>query len=572
MYLKKSKNYKTGRTQLSAVQGYRENGKTKSKTIKTFGYLDILEKEYADPIAHFTEVVKQMDEERKADTSKTLITINPTECLTLNENSRKNFGYTAFSKIYHELEIQEFFRSRQRSAKVDYNLNSIFKLLVFTRLLNPASKRSSYEDFFRTFERTDFSLDDLYRSLDFFRKYQKDLQIWIHEHIQSSYGRDTSLVYYDVTNYYFESDKTDEMKMRGPSKENRKDPIIQMGLFMDTNGIPITYGLFPGNTLDKQTLQPMMENIAENYNIGRAIVVADRGMITGDNIANILSQGNGYILSYSIRGSDSEFKKYVLDESKYEKYDSGFKIKARIAPREIWITNQETGKKKKYAVDEKHVVFYSPEYAARTRHERETALEKAKKYISNPALYTSALNYGAAKYVDNITYDQETGEILPKEGKKLRLNRELIAEEERFDGYYAIVSSEHNMGKHQILDIYRGLWKIEESFKITKTDLRTRPVYLSNDDHIRAHFLICFVSLVIARLLEDRLEGKYSVTELLESLRKCECSKLEENIYLFNYYDDVLKDLGENLGIDYSKKYMRLNEIKKILAGTKTTT
>lgn len=572
MYLKKSKNYKTGRTQLSAVQGYRENGKTKSKTIKTFGYLDILEKEYADPIAHFTEVVKQMDEERKADTSKTLITINPTECLTLNENSRKNFGYTAFSKIYHELEIQEFFRSRQRSAKVDYNLNSIFKLLVFTRLLNPASKRSSYEDFFRTFERTDFSLDDLYRSLDFFRKYQKDLQIWIHEHIQSSYGRDTSLVYYDVTNYYFESDKTDEMKMRGPSKENRKDPIIQMGLFMDTNGIPITYGLFPGNTLDKQTLQPMMENIAENYNIGRAIVVADRGMITGDNIANILSQGNGYILSYSIRGSDSEFKKYVLDESKYEKYDSGFKIKARIAPREIWITNQETGKKKKYAVDEKHVVFYSPEYAARTRHERETALEKAKKYISNPALYTSALNYGAAKYVDNITYDQETGEILPKEGKKLRLNRELIAEEERFDGYYAIVSSEHNMGKHQILDIYRGLWKIEESFKITKTDLRTRPVYLSNDDHIRAHFLICFVSLVIARLLEYRLEGKYSVTELLESLRKCECSKLEENIYLFNYYDDVLKDLGENLGIDYSKKYMRLNEIKKILAGTKTTT
>ena len=572
MYLKKSKNYKTGRTQLSAVQGYRENGKAKSKTIKTFGYLDILEKEYADPILHFTEIVRQMDEERKADISRTQITINPAKSLNLNEDSRKNFGYTAFSKIYHELDIQEFFRSRQRSAKVDYNLNSIFKLLVFTRLLNPASKRSSYEDFSKTFERTDFSLDDLYRSLDFFRKYQKDLQIWIHEHIQSSYGRDTSLVYYDVTNYYFESDKTDEMKMRGLSKENRKDPIIQMGLFMDTNGIPITYGLFPGNTLDKQTLQPMMENIAENYNIGRAIVVADRGMITGDNIANILAQGNGYILSYSIRSSDNEFKKYVLDESKYDKYDNGFKIKARIAPREIWITNRETGKKKKYVVDEKHVVFYSPEYAERTRHERESALEKARKYISNPALYTSALNYGAAKYVDNITYDKETGEILPKEGKKLRLNSELIAEEEKFDGYYAIVSSEHRMGKHQILDIYRGLWKIEESFKITKTDLRTRPVYLSKDDHIRAHFLICFVSLVIARILEYRLNGKYCVTEILESLRKCECSKLEENIYLFNYYDDVLKDLGEKLGIDYSKKYMRLNEIKKILAGTKTTT
>lgn len=572
MYLKKSKNYKTGRTQLSAVQGYRENGKAKSKTIKTFGYLDILEKEYADPILHFTEIVRQMDEERKADISRTQITINPAKSLNLNEDSRKNFGYTAFSKIYHELDIQEFFRSRQRSAKVDYNLNSIFKLLVFTRLLNPASKRSSYEDFSKTFERTDFSLDDLYRSLDFFRKYQKDLQIWIHEHIQSSYGRDTSLVYYDVTNYYFESDKTDEMKMRGLSKENRKDPIIQMGLFMDTNGIPITYGLFPGNTLDKQTLQPMMENIAENYNIGRAIVVADRGMITGDNIANILAQGNGYILSYSIRSSDNEFKKYVLDESKYDKYDNGFKIKARIAPREIWITNRETGKKKKYSVDEKHVVFYSPEYAERTRHERESALEKARKYISNPALYTSALNYGAAKYVDNITYDKETGEILPKEGKKLRLNSELIAEEEKFDGYYAIVSSEHRMGKHQILDIYRGLWKIEESFKITKTDLRTRPVYLSKDDHIRAHFLICFVSLVIARILEYRLNGKYCVTEILESLRKCECSKLEENIYLFNYYDDVLKDLGEKLGIDYSKKYMRLNEIKKILAGTKTTT
>ncbi|HBK70507.1 MAG TPA: IS1634 family transposase [Flavobacteriaceae bacterium] len=570
MFLRKATNKKNGRTYLSIVHGYydKKAKNSKAKTIKSLGYLDLLEKEYDDPIAHFTEVAQQMNEEYKKENAPVSITFNLSEEIDKSTTNRKNFGYAALSKIYHELKIDKFLTNRQRHTNEEYSANSIMKLLVFARMLFPASKRKTFNNKEMFFEKTNFSLDDIYRCLGLFNKHKDELQLWMHERIKEKYNRNTNLVYYDVTNYYFEINEPDDMRKKGISKEKRSDPIVQMGLFIDDKGIPITYKLFPGNTADCSTLIPMLSNMQRKYSLGRVIVVADRGITSGDNIYYTLSTKNGYVLSYSVRGSSEKFKNYVLSDEGYRKKVDGFKIKSRLEPREIWVT-MTNGKKKKVTVHEKQVVFYSPKYALKARKDREKAVKKAQDLIRHPSKYNKSSAYGAAKYIKNLTFDSKTGELLEDAKKALYFNEERLREEEKFDGYYAIVTSEHKETDKKILDIYRGLWKIEESFKVTKSDLEARPVYLSDKDHIDAHFLTCFISLVIARLLEYRLKGKYSIPSILESLSRASCSHIKENFYLFDYDDEILEATGKELEIDFSKKFMPLKEIKKILGYVK---
>ncbi len=572
MFLRKNRNAKTGRTHLAIVHGYRSaDGRNRHKTVQKIGFLDVLEQEYEDPIAHFTQLAKQMTAEHEEKTRPITLTLSPQDSLPVGTDNRKNFGYVAISKIYHELELDYFINNRRRYTKTAYNHNAIFKLLVYQRLLQPSSKRKTFEQKHHFFDIMDFSLDDVYRSLCFFTKFKDEMLLSLHKRITTLYNRDTSLVYYDVTNYYFEIDTQDDMRRNGICKEHRPDPIIQMGLFMDTDGIPLTYGLYPGNMLDKQTLIPMIQTIRTDYTLGRIIIVADRGMMAGDNIRQILIDKNGYVLSYSIRGADAAFKEYVLDEDGYgNRKDDGFKIKSRIYPREIRVSTLK-GNKQKMRIQEKQVVFYSPKYAAKAKAERAAALSKAEKLIASPAKYSKSTSYGAAKYVKNLTFSAGTGEVLQDEKHLLSFDYEKLAEEEKYDGYYAIVTSELDTKDKKIIEIYRGLWRIEESFRITKSDLQTRPIYLSRKDHIEAHFLICFVALVIARLLEKRLERKYSVSAILESLNRCSCSLLEQNLYLFDYYDEILKDLGKEMDIDFSKKYRTVQEIKKIMGKSKKT-
>jgi len=572
LYLKKSRQ-KNGRVHLSIATGYydKKTGKTKTVNVKTLGYLDVLEKQYSDPISYFSEEVRKMNELRSSEKTPVIFNVRLNEKLVSGMDTRKNFGYACLSKIYHELGIHTFLINRQRHSKEGYNANAIMQLLVFSRLLFPSSKKKTFENRSMFFENADFSLDDVYRCLSFLNKRKNELLLWMHKRIQDQYNRDTSLVYYDVTNYYFEIDEQDDLRRKGVSKEHRHDPIVQIGLFMDNNGIPITYGLYPGNILDKQTLIPVLGKIQRDFSLGRIVVVADKGITTGDNIYYTLSARNGYILSYSIRGADAAFKAYVLDEDGYIKINDEFKIKSRLYPREVAITAKGGGKKKVTA-DEKQLVFYSKKYAEKARAERAGALQKAKDLIKNPHKYNLATSHGAAKYVKNISFDAKTGEIMKDAKRHLLFDEEKLRQEEELDGYYAIVTSEYRMPDEQIIEIYRGLWRIEESFKITKSDFESRPVYLSAQEHIQAHFLTCFVSLVIARLLEYRIKRKYSVMTILEGLGKASCSHMQGNYYLFNYYDNLLADLGAELGIDFARKYMTLGEIKKILAEVKKDT
>lgn len=570
MFLRKSTNKKTGRTYLSIVHSYwnTTEKKTRSTIVKSIGYLDELEKEYDDPISFFTDEAKKLDFQRLADNSSITLSISKNEAITKNTKNRKNFGSVALSKIYHELQIDTFLKNRQRHSKEEYDANAIMKLLVYSRLLYPASKKKSFEEKNTFFEKFDFTLDDIYRCLSFFYKHSDALQLWLHERVKSQYNRNTDLVYYDVTNYYFEIDEQDDLRRRGVSKEHRPDPIVQMGLFIDSDGLPITYKLFPGNNPDKTTLIPALGKIQRDYSLGRIIVVADKGLTTGDNIWYILSAKNGYVLSYSVRGADKEFKDYVLNDTGYINKGEDFKIKSRLYPREIQVT-AANGKKIKKTVHEKQVIFYSPKYAEKAKQDRAAALAKAKDLIKNPSKYNKSTTYGAAKYVKNLTFDANTGEILDSVRQYLSFDDEKLREEEKLDGYYAIVTSEYKESDEKIIETYRGLWKIEESFKVTKSDFESRPVYLSLQEHIDAHFLTCFVSLLIIRILENRLKGKYSVPALLESLSKSSCSHIKENYYLFDFFDDVLEDVGKELNIDFSKKYQTFAEIKKIFGETK---
>ena len=570
MYLKQTKT-RNGRIYLSITDGYYDKAKktSRSVTVESIGYLDELVKIYDDPIAHFQKKVEQLKEEKKARKAPINFTFYDTDRLCVGDDLRKNFGYAALSKIYHELEIDKFLINRQRHSKEEYDANTIMKMLVYSRILAPASKKASYDNREWFFEKTDYSLDDVYRCLGFFNKHKENLQVWMNDRIKEKYGRDTSLIYYDVTNYYFETDNQTDFLRKGVSKEHRPNPIVQMGLFMDNNALPITYELFAGNTNDCLTYRPNFGRIKKQFDLGRVITVADKAMCTGDNIWYTINTPtkDGYVFSMSVRGATKELKDFVLDETGYVWMGSEYKRKSRNYPRTIKVTGV-SGKKLEKQVDEKQVVLWSEKYAKRAKAEREAALAKARDLTIHPGNYTRATSYGAAKYVKKVDFDKETGEILTA-SSELDINEELIREEELLDGYYVLVTSEMDEPDDKIIDMYRGLWKIEESFKLTKSELEARPVYVWTQEHIEAHFLTCFVALTLTRILEMKLENKYSSGRIIESLTKSECSLLQQNYYHFDYYDEILKDIGKVTGIDFSKRIRTLGDIKQELADTK---
>lgn len=580
MYLKKSYRKETGRTYLVLAQKYRDpqTGVSKDRTVKSLGYLDELEKVYDDPIAYFQEEARRLTEEENQSRVVSL-EIDMDETLPEDVPGTKNLGYAVPLKVYHELGLDAFLKNKARGCSFEFNTNSIMILLVISRLLAPGSKKKAWEEKGRYFERFDFSLDDVYRSLSHFHKVSQDLQRFLYERVRKKYGSDTTTIYYDVSNYYFEITKPDELIKYGKPKQNRKKPVIQMGLAMDKDGIPIHYELFPGNKLDKETFRSVIGEVRRNYNTGRIIVVADMGIITGDNIYYLVGSKpekpqNGYVFSFSIRGGAKPFRAYVLDEAGYTDMagarpteETEFKFKSRVTQRDINVT-MKSGNVETKTVYEKQVVFWSRKYFLKARAERNEVLAKAETLIKDPKRFTKATSYGAAAYVNNLEYDKQTGEIL-NTGKSLSLNTAKIAEEEKYDGYYAIVTSELHMSPFEVIDTYRGLWEIEETFKITKSDLETRPVWVREHDHINAHFLTCFIALTILRLIQKATGKKYSAESIIECLNKIECMSEHENLYLFGYRSELSDVLGNTFGIDLTKKRLRLNQIKKILGDAK---
>ena len=603
MYVKKS-GYK-GKTYLSLVEGYRINGKVRHKTIEKLGYLEDLKKLYDDPIAHFKEIAKQKTKEDiKEYTIKNLNTK-----IIDNTSKSKNLGYVALRQIYKELGLNDFLKDKNNNLKISYDLNKIFSLLTYSRIMYPGSKKEAFEKRDRFFEEFNgFELEDIYRSLDYFNQYKEEIETLLWNKTKDKYDRKTDNLYYDCTNYYFEinyndTDLVDEegniiekgYRKRGPEKNHRPDPIIEMGLLMDSTNLPLCYDLFPGNESEKLSLLPITRKAKLKCELGRTVIVADRGLNTSDNIyflagENHNSNLDGYIYGQSVRGADEEFKKWVLDQNgyieeivtdhdgkpktfrhmkfkdnKFENYEVNnviFKHKSRIYPKEINVTvDAQKKKKKKVRTDQKQMVYYSQKYADKQKRDRNQMIERAKDLIAHPQKYNKVTANGSAAYVNNIKFDKQTGAIA--DGLELSLKLDKIQEEEKYDGYYSIVTSELKMSDHELRNKYRGLSKIEETFKITKSELDARPVLVWTKEHIESHFLICFVGLVITRLLEKKLENKYSIHKIIDSLKNYISIPIEHDICIQNYTDEIITKLEKIYNIDFSRKYLTLSEIKK---------
>ena len=332
MFLKKSL-CRNGRYYLSIVKGYRENGKNKHKTVENIGWLDELEKQYDNPIEHFKQLAKQKTLEENEDN---VIKEIKNEKLSMTNNNF-NVGYVVLKRIYEELGFKDYFKNKQNDLDIQYDLNSIFSLLIFSRIMYPGSKKDTYDNKDRFFEPLDFSLKDMYRSLNYFNEYKEEIQELIWNETKDSYKRDASKSYYDCTNYYFEIDYNDEdlvdeegnilekgYRKRGPEKNHRPDPIVEMGLLMDSKGIPMAYDLFPGNESEKTSLRPIIKRTKAKFNLEKVIVVADRGLNTSDNTFFLAGKNDdehanhdGYVYGQSVRGADQEFKDWVLNQDGY---------------------------------------------------------------------------------------------------------------------------------------------------------------------------------------------------------------------------------------------------------------
>lgn len=569
MYLRKTISKKTGRTYLAIARSYHDKTTKSSRAeiVKSLGSLEELRKTYPDPIAHFTEVVTKLNAEAAEAKRPEILEYDRTTRLPIDAGER-NIGYAVLSAVYHWLRLDVFFNSRQRTLNANYNINSVVKLLVYSRILRPCSKLRAYSGKEWFFDKTDFSVHDVYRALTHIAKMASDAQLWMHRKILEQQGRDMSFMYYDVTNYYFEIDEEDDLRRKGVCKEHRPNPIVQMGLLMDNNGIPVTYKLFPGNNNDCTTLVPILSDVRRKYDAGRVVVVADKGMNTGANAYYIANGRGWYIFSQTVRGGTSELKQFVLKDSGYEWVGKDFKRKSRQYTRNVKIEQGGDKPPIEATISEKQVIFYSRDYDKKAKKDREKAIAKANDIVRAPGKYNKYNTYGAAKYIKNLEYDDKTGEIIQTKSK-ISFDSKKLKEDEMYDGYYMIVSNCFDKEDDWIIEKYRGLWEIEENFRVTKSELESRPVFVSRQDHIEAHFLTCFIALVIIRLIQKKLCRTYSPETIIDNLSHACCAHIDTNRYMAFHYNKVLKNIGEQYGIDFGKKYWTLQEITKMIGGTK---
>lgn len=445
---------------------------------------------------------------------------------------------------YNALGVETAIRNATRGSSADYDANAVMRLLVTERILDPGSKKHAWENRDRYFFRTEFSLDDTYRALDPICACRDRIVSAINRAVDKMGIRDTACVFYDVTNYYFEIDEPGGLRQKGVSKEHRKSPIVQMGLLQDSGGIPIGYRLFPGNTPDPCTMLPVLQGMRRDYGCQRVIAVGDKGNNCSTNIAALVAGGDGFVYSQSIRGakSDAELKAWVLSEAGYartcdDEEHTTYKVKSKQGYKTVTVEGDD-GKKTKADVDVKYVAFWSEKYQKRARKERQAAIDKARKLVGNPGAYTAATHFGAAKYVRGLKVDAKTGELV-EAADALEFDAERLAAEEACDGYYCIVTSETEMSDSDVIEAYRGLWRIEESFKVTKSDLETRPAYVSREEHIEAHFLTCYVALCILRIIQAATGGKYSARVIADELAAMCGTHLEGNWWRFDHRTDA---------------------------------
>ena len=565
-FLKKTNNKKGTYLQIYSSFYDPQRGHTAHKAYKPIGYVHELQaKGIEDPISFYKEEVNRLNQEAKAEKNA------KKEKQISDDSPEKLIGYFPIKNINDKLSVKKYIDLMQTATDFRFNVFDMTSALVYARLVQPCSKSKTYVEVIpKLFESYDFSLNQLYDGLEYIGcEYEKIIEIYNHQ-IQQMYPFDTSHTYFDCTNFYFEIDKEDNFRRKGPSKESRKEPIVGLGLLLDANQIPIGMKLFPGNQSEKPVIRKVIDDLKKRNSVsGRTIQIADKGLNCAENIFHALKNGDGYIFSKSVKQLPEIEKTWVLLSNDYRDIkdangDVLYRIKECVDAFEYKFKDSETGKIKKFKITEKRIVTFNPKLARKQIYEINKEVEKAKLLKASQAKRSE---YGdSAKYVIFTTADKKGNDT---DGKiKVTMNDDFIKKSLELAGYNMLVTSEISMADKEIYTAYHNLWRIEESFRIMKSQLDARPVYLQKKDTITGHFLICYLAVLLTRLLQFKiLKNNYCSEDLFEFARDFRVAKISERKYInLSRGTAFIKNFASLCNLPLMSYFLSNGEIKKMLS------
>lgn len=572
-----------------AVKTVRINGKNKTLIVKSFGSEKQICEKYGvtDAKAWAKEQVRLMNEAEKEDSAKFNIELCTGTDLVMDEQRRFNGGYLFLQDIYYELGIHKICRAISGRHLFEYDLNDILSRLIYTRILYPSSKKSSFEESKRFIEQPSFELHDIYRSLSVLAEESDYIQSRLFKNSSEIRERRTQVIYYDCINFYFEIDAAEDDKQFGKSKENRPLPIVGMGLFMDMDGIPISFSIYPGNRNEQTTMIPLEKKMISDFDMSKFIVCTDAGLSSATNrVFNTYDKTDGmraYITTQPIKTLKDFLQEWCLEDDGWylEGDSSGKKYKIselndefdreKIFYKTRWIKEEgivHTGRgDRKQIIEQKLIVSYSIKYRDYQRHVRAGQIERARSLVDSGGKTINKKRQNDPKRfikTDHVTRDGEIAEL-----SSSYVDQSVIEAEEKYDGFYAVCTNLDD-SVSSIVKINKRRWEIEECFRIMKTDFEARPVYLKRQDRIMAHFITCFIALIVYRYLERKLDNKYTIDQILPTLQEMDFMKYEGKGYQPVYTRTKITDaLHEAFGFCTSKQIVPIAKMRNIISQTK---
>ena len=565
-FLKKTTNKKGLYLQIYESFYDPERGHTAHKSFKPIGYVHELQaKGIDDPISFYQEEVNKLNQEFQA-AKKT-----KKAKLISDESPEKLLGYFPIKNINDKLSVKKYIDLMQTATDFRFNIFDMMSSLVYARLVHPCSKSKTYDEVIpRLFDSYDYSLNQLYEGLEYIGcEYEKIIEIYNHQ-IQQHYKFDTSHTYFDCTNFYFEIDKEDDFRRKGPSKENRKEPIVGLGLLLDANQIPIGMKMFPGNQSEKPVIRNIIDGLKQRNSVsGRTIQIADKGLNCSENIFHAVKNGDGYIFSKSVKQLPEIERTWVLLQNDYKDVKNAngdvlYRIKECVDDFEYRIKDTSTGRYRTIKLTEKRIVTYNPKLAKKQIYEIKKEVEKARLLRASQAKKSE---YGdCSKYVIFTPADKKGNDT---DGKvKVTMNEELIKKSLELAGYNMLVTSEISMSAKDIYNAYHNLWRIEESFRIMKSQLDARPVYLQKEDTIVGHFLICYLAVLLTRLLQFKvLKNNYSSEDIFDFIHDFRVAQISERKYInLTKATTFIKDFATLTNLPLTSYFLNEGDIKKMLS------
>ena len=572
-----------------AVKTVRINGKNKTLIVKSFGSEKQICEKYGvtDAKAWAKEQVRLMNEAEKEDSAKFNIELCTGTDLVMDEQRRFNGGYLFLQDIYYELGIHKICRAISGRHLFEYDLNDILSRLIYTRILYPSSKKSSFEESKRFIEQPSFEIHDIYRSLSVLAEESDYIQSRLFKNSSEIRERRTQVIYYDCTSFYFEIDAAEDDKQFGKSKENHPLPIVGMGLFMDMDGIPISFSIYPGNRNEQTTMIPLEKKMISDFDMSKFIVCTDAGLSSATNrVFNTYDKTDGmraYITTQPIKTlkdflqewcleddgwyleGDSSGKKYKISELNDEFDREKIFYKTRWI-KEEGIVHTDRGDRKQI-IEQKLIVSYSIKYRDYQRHVRAGQIEKARSLVDSGGKTINKKRQNDPKRfikTDHVTRNGEIAEL-----SSSYVDQSVIEAEEKYDGFYAVCTNLDD-SVSSIVKINKRRWEIEECFRIMKTDFEARPAYLKRQDRIMAHFITCFIALIVYRYLERKLDNKYTIDQILPTLQEMDFMKYEGKGYQPVYTRTKITDaLHEAFGFCTSKQIVPISKMRNICSSTK---